>query len=89
MSVPIFCALSYFDLMRKILLYNQAKEDEMGKPSIMREETSSPEKSEGQRPLGRPLLRWEDNRKINRREIRWGMWTGFVWLRIGTSGGLL
>jgi hypothetical protein len=23
------------------------------------------------------------------REIRWDVWTGFVWLRIGTSGELL
>jgi hypothetical protein len=30
------------------------------------------------RPLGRPTRRWEDN-------IR----TGFIWLRIGTCGGVL
>jgi hypothetical protein len=29
-------------------------------------------KSEGKRPLGRPRNRWEDNIKIDVREIRWG-----------------
>jgi hypothetical protein len=24
----------------------------------------------------------------NLTEISWNMWTGFIWLRIGTSGGL-
>jgi hypothetical protein len=46
-------------------------------------------KPEGKRPLGRPRLRWVDN-------IRWilerwdgMMWTGLVWLRIGTGRELL
>jgi hypothetical protein len=30
--------------------------------------------------------RWEDNIKIDLRDIGW---TGFIWLRIGTSGKLL
>jgi hypothetical protein len=30
----------------------------------------------------------EDNIKMNLREIGWGIWTGFIWLRIGSSGGL-
>jgi hypothetical protein len=38
------------------------------------------EKTEGKRPLGRPRRRWVDNMKI---------WIGLIWLRIGTSGGLL
>jgi hypothetical protein len=33
-------------------------------------------KPEGKRPLGRPRRRWV-------------VWTGLIWLRIGTSGGLL
>jgi hypothetical protein len=37
-------------------------------------------KPEGKRPLGRTRSRWEDNIKIYLRSI---------WLRIGTSGGLL
>jgi hypothetical protein len=42
------------------------------------------EKPEGRRPLGRPRRRWVDL-------VRWDgvMWTGLVWLRIGTSGELL
>jgi hypothetical protein len=44
-------------------------------------------KPEGKRPHGRPRRRWEDNIRIDLREI--GMvWTGFVWLRIANSGGL-
>jgi hypothetical protein len=36
-------------------------------------------KPEGKRPLGRPRHRWVDG----------VMWTGLVWLRIGTGGELL
>jgi hypothetical protein len=46
-------------------------------------------KPEGRRPLGRPRRRWEDNIKMDLREIGLGMWIGFIWLRIGTGGGLL
>jgi hypothetical protein len=41
---------------------------------------------EGKRPLGRPRCRWEDNINTNLREM--GQ-TGFSWLRIGSSGGLV
>jgi hypothetical protein len=43
-------------------------------------------KPEGKRQLGRPRCRWVDN-IIE----RWDgvMWTGLVWLRIGTGGELL
>jgi hypothetical protein len=44
---------------------------------------------EGKRPLERPRCRWEDNIKVDLREIGWVLWTGLMWLRIGTSGGLL
>jgi hypothetical protein len=44
---------------------------------------------EGRRPLGRPRRRWEDNVKMDVTEIGFGMWIGFIWLRIGTGGGLL
>jgi hypothetical protein len=27
--------------------------------------------------------------KTDLREIGWEMWTGFIWLRIGSNGGLL
>jgi hypothetical protein len=43
-------------------------------------------KPEGKRPLGRPRRRWVDNIKMDLREIGW---IGLIWLRIGTSGGLL
>jgi hypothetical protein len=29
-------------------------------------------KPEGKRPLGRPILRWEDNIRVDLREIGWG-----------------
>jgi hypothetical protein len=44
---------------------------------------------EGRRPLGRPRRRWEDNIKMDLQEEGWGAWTGLIWLRIGTGGGLL
>jgi hypothetical protein len=31
-------------------------------------------KPEGKRPLGRPRRRWEDNIKIDLREVGWGCW---------------
>jgi hypothetical protein len=48
-------------------------------------------KLEGRRPLGlgRPRYRWVDNIKIDLGEMVWLVWTGLVWLRIGTSGELL
>jgi hypothetical protein len=49
-------------------------------------------KPEGRRPLGRPRRRWEDNIKLNlfeRLDGGGGAWTGSMWLRIGTGGGLL
>jgi hypothetical protein len=46
-------------------------------------------KPEGRRPLGRLRRRWEDNIKIALRKVGWGAWTGSIWLRMGTDGGLL
>jgi hypothetical protein len=46
-------------------------------------------KAEGKRPLERPRRKWEDNIKTDLREIGWVVWTGFIWLRTGTSGDLL
>jgi hypothetical protein len=47
-------------------------------------------KPEVRRPLGKPRHRWVDNIKMELGEIRRdGVWTGLVWLRIGTSGELL
>jgi hypothetical protein len=46
-------------------------------------------KPEGKNPLGRTRRRWDDNIRINLREIEWRVWTGFMLLGIGYSGGLL
>jgi hypothetical protein len=43
---------------------------------------------EGKRPLGRPRRRWEDNIRMDLRHDG-VVWTGLIWLRIGTSGELL
>jgi hypothetical protein len=43
----------------------------------------------GRRPVGRPRRRWEDNIKMDLQEVGWGAWTGLIWLRTGTGGGLL
>jgi len=45
-------------------------------------------KPEGKRPLGRPRRRWEDNIKMDLREVGRGE-IGWSWLRIGTGGGHL
>jgi hypothetical protein len=46
-------------------------------------------KPEGKRPLGRPRCRRENGIRMDFREIDWGVWIGFDWLRIGTGGKLL
>jgi hypothetical protein len=42
----------------------------------------------GRRTLGRPRRRWEDNIKMDLQYVGWGAWTGLIWLRIGTGGGI-
>jgi hypothetical protein len=44
-------------------------------------------KPEGNRPLGRPRRRWEDNIRMIIKKWHVGVWTGLGWLRIGTGGG--
>jgi hypothetical protein len=46
-------------------------------------------KPEGIRPLERPRHRWEIILEwiLEKQDMR--VWTGFIWLGIGTSGGLL
>jgi hypothetical protein len=46
-------------------------------------------KPEGNRPLGKPRRRWEDEIRIDLREIGLGVWIGLDWLKTGTGGGLL
>jgi hypothetical protein len=40
-------------------------------------------KPEGNRPLGRPRRKWVDDLKLILERY---VWTGLVWLRIGTRG---
>ena len=47
------------------------------------------EKPEGKRTLGKPRCRWKDNIKTDVQEVELGAWTGLLWLRIVTCGGLL
>jgi hypothetical protein len=44
---------------------------------------------EYKRPLERPRRRWENNIKMDIRELESMGRTGFGWLRIGSGGGLL
>jgi hypothetical protein len=46
-------------------------------------------KPKGKRPLARPRHRWENGIKLDLGEIGWGVCSGFTWLRIGITGGLL
>ena len=45
-------------------------------------------KTEEEKILGRHKLRWEDNIKMDIQEVGWE-WSGLIWFRIGTGGGLL
>jgi hypothetical protein len=44
-------------------------------------------KTEGKRPLGKPRSRWEDNIKMDLKDV--GLWAGLGWLRIETGDGHL
>jgi hypothetical protein len=43
---------------------------------------------EVKRSLARPRRRWDINIKINFKETGWDEWTGLIWQRKGTGGGL-
>jgi hypothetical protein len=46
-------------------------------------------KPEVERPFGRPRLKWQDNIKVDLQEVGCvGVWTGWIWFRMGTGGGL-
>jgi hypothetical protein len=49
----------------------------------------SVQKREERRPFERFRRRWEDNIKMDLREVGCEARTGSIWLRIGTNGGLL
>jgi hypothetical protein len=49
-------------------------------------------KSDKNKPLGKPTSRWEENNKMDLRQIGQGRgrgWTKLIWFRIHTWGGLL
>jgi hypothetical protein len=44
----------------------------------------------GKEPPGRPKRRWENNIKMDLKEVEWEeTWMGLIWLRIRTGGRLL
>jgi hypothetical protein len=43
----------------------------------------------GIRPLERSRRRWKGNIRMDLRRQGVKVWTGFIWIRTGTSGGLL
>jgi len=65
----------------------------VGHVAIMRgrrgEYTELVGKPERKKQLGKPRRRWEHNIKLDLQEVEWGTWTGLIWLKIGTGGGLL
>jgi hypothetical protein len=40
------------------------------------------------RPLGRPRCSQDDNIKMDLKEVFRGVWIGFIWIKIGSSGKL-
>jgi hypothetical protein len=46
-------------------------------------------KSAGKKPLGRHRQGWEDHFRIDLMKKRWKLWTGFIWPRTGTGGGII
>jgi hypothetical protein len=44
---------------------------------------------EGKKPLGRPMIRWEHNIKMDLQKVDVGAWTGLIWFSTGTGGGHL
>jgi hypothetical protein len=44
-------------------------------------------KPEGKEPLGGSRRRWKNNIILDFQDVKWGIWTGLIWIRIGTGGG--
>jgi hypothetical protein len=86
-------------LLVKYNQIDQINEDEMDRACSTNEKKKKKKKNayrilvgkpEGTRPLGGPRRMWVDNIKMDLTRDRIGMLrTGSIWLRIGTSGGLL
>jgi hypothetical protein len=68
---------------------DQIKENEMGRACSTIGEQGLVQKPEGNRPLERPMHRWEVAIKMDLKEVGGEVWTGLILLRIGTGGGLL
>jgi hypothetical protein len=43
----------------------------------------------GKGSLGRLGCRWEDDMKVDLKEVGWWAWTGLTWFRVVTGGGHL
>jgi hypothetical protein len=85
LNVPFICVISF--ISRTIRWTGHVAR--MGeKRNAYRRLVGKPERK---RPLGSPRRRWVDNIKMNLRGTGWdGMvWNRLIWLRVGTSGGLL
>jgi hypothetical protein len=75
-------------------LADQIKENEVGRACGMhgrgeKRVQGFSGKARRKKLLVRPRCRWEDGNKMDLREIGWGVWSGFTWLRIGIFDGLL
>jgi len=46
-------------------------------------------KPEERRQLGAPTRRWDENIKVDLKELVWGAWAELIWPRTGTAGDLL
>jgi len=75
-------------------LHDQIKQNEVGEACCLCGEKKKVYrvfmgKSEGKRLLGKHAHKWEDNIKMDLKEMGGGGWIGFIWLKIGTSDELL
>ena len=44
---------------------------------------------EGKETTWKTRCRWEDNIKVDLREVGWVAWTGLIWLGVRAGGGRL
>jgi hypothetical protein len=72
---------------------SEVKEDEKGRACSTHGVTKNVCKifvrnPERKRQLDKPRHGWEDNIQMDLRETGWAVWIGFIWIRIGTGGGI-